>query len=84
MSAVLRADPHKRSVVQDVLNHFEELALAVRRGIVDEAVLKDYFRFVVIDYFSVFEDWVRKLRAEARNPAGYAELEWLRDRWGKA
>ena len=77
---VLSNDHEKRSVVLDVLNHFEELGLAVKKGILAEEVAKDYFELIVTDYFSVFHGWVEQLRTHHTYRGAYAQLEWLRNR----
>ena len=79
---LLSADHDKRSVVLDVLNHFEELGLAVKKGILDEDVAKEYFRFIVAEYYSVFQGWIEKLRAHHTYPGAYIEMQSLRDKWG--
>lgn len=80
---VLDADASKRSIVQDVLNHFEEMALAVRMERADDETLRNYFDHVLIDYYSTFEEWIKKMRIEMHNPTGYAELEALKNRWSQ-
>jgi hypothetical protein len=78
---VLEADVSKRSAVQDVLNFFEIMALAIKKELADETTLRDYFRNIVLDYFSVFEGYIDQARKATRNPTGYIEMENLSERW---
>lgn len=80
---VLETDVSKRSVVQDILNFFETIELAIRKELADEATLRNYFRSITVDYFSVFESWIKESRKANKNPTGYSEMEELSKRWGQ-
>lgn len=61
----------------------EPIELAIRKELADEATLRNYFRSITVDYYSVFESWIKESRKANKNPTGYSEMEELSKRWGQ-
>ena len=75
-----RAD---RAVVVDVLNFFEEVALAVNEGLADEETLLKFFRDMLEGYYHQSAEWINRLRTDDTRPRPkvYIEFETLIKRW---
>jgi len=78
--AFLREDPTRRGNLIDILNRLEALSIALDNNVVDEETCKRFFRTIVLEYWSLCEDVVKKMRAEA-GPRLFKELEALYERW---
>lgn len=71
----------KRTIVVDVLNFFEGMALAANEGIADDRTLQRALRGALTAYFESFKPWIEKDRAAKSRPRIYLELENLVKRW---
>lgn len=76
----LDADVDSRSVVQDMLNRLEEMAIAVHNNAVDEKVLRDYAETLVLDTYGVLKGWIERRQMESRK--GWVQLRKLDEKWG--
>lgn len=80
----LNNEPAKRAIVIEVLNFFEQIALAANCGYANDDTLRKYYRGSVSKYHSTLEAWIKKHRAIKNRPAMYIELEEMVKRWGKS
>lgn len=78
---LLENDVDKRSVVVDVLNFFEELAISVDSGLADEEMARRYFRTTAVQCFATWEPWVRAYRDKRVRHSTWKELETLTGEW---
>ena len=76
-------DPKLKVKLLQVLGIFEDISIAIRRGIVDEQFLKDSLRSMVLLYYHGFEGYIKGLRRKTSNPRYYLELENLKNEWNK-
>lgn len=51
-------DPDLELHLIDIFNFFEEMAVCVENGIVDETLLRGFFRSILIAYYESFEFWL--------------------------
>ena len=71
--------PHLRLV----LNHYEFVSAGIRRGDVDEQLVKDAERGTILSAYESLERWIFELRTNRRRQSLYEHLEWLHRRWEK-
>lgn len=79
----LNKDAIFRSNVTDVLNFFEEIAIAINSKIVDEKTLRRAYRGLIHMYCMALEDFVVHRRQKFSNPRLFVEVENLHKRWSK-
>jgi len=70
-----------RSNVTDLLNFFEEMAIAINMGVADEDTLKRSFRGLLHLYCMALEDFIKQRRSKFNNPRIFLEIENLYTRW---
>ena len=70
-----------RSNVTDVINFFEEMAIAIYSNIADEDTLKRGFRGLVHLYWMALQDFAEQRRQRFSNPRIFIEFENLHKRW---
>jgi Domain of unknown function (DUF4760) len=78
----LTADAHQRHACLSLLNFFEEMATEIKCGLADEAMLRDFFRGVVVTYHGKLRRVVAARRTDRNNPRIYTSLETLANKWG--
>lgn len=71
----------RKSTIRSVLNNHENLAIGIRRGILDEEYLYRFMRGIVVVDWQNMSPFVAVLRQEAENPLIYAEFEGLATQW---
>ena len=71
----------KRMAVSDVLNFFEEMAIAIRAETADEEMLKRYFRTVVLKLQTRYGFWMRIHRELRKAPRYWIEIESVMEEW---
>lgn len=76
---MLEEDLGKRAIMVDIFNFFEEMAIAIKNQIVDERILKDFFRGLISIYFNTAEPWAKSHRTI--QPRALIEVELLSNRW---
>jgi hypothetical protein len=64
-----------------ILNYFEFIAIGIKRGDLDEGMLKDSLRSILAKNIEMSSEWLEKSRAQ--NDRYYANLLWLHGRWSK-
>ena len=64
-----------------LLNYYEFIAGGVRRGDLDEAIVKDTWRALIVDTFSHLRPFIVDARRERNRPELFRDLEWLCARW---
>ena len=69
--------------VISVLNFWEEMAIMVNRGIIDEEILKEAYKTLIIKSYSNLEPWIRELRTK-RGERLLRDLSKLYDRWSNS
>jgi hypothetical protein len=73
-------DTFKRKV-SDILNFFEEIAIAIDSRTVDEEILKKAYRGLLNLYCMALQDFIKDSRRRFGNPRLYIEIENLHKRW---
>lgn len=63
-----------------ILNYFEFIAIGVKRGDLDEDMLRDSLRSILRKNVAMSRPWIMLCRSG--NPRLYQNLLWLHDRWG--
>jgi hypothetical protein len=74
-------DGAKSANVADVLNFFEEMAIAIQLEVADEETARRFFRGIVVTYYDALRGWIEKRRSERSNPRFFREIEWVWERW---
>jgi len=69
--------PALESNLNDVLNFFEALAVAIALELAEDETAKRFFRSIASQYWNAAEAFIRNKRAERNNARLYQELEWL-------
>jgi hypothetical protein len=69
------------SAIQAILNDYENIAIGIRRGILDEEFLFRYMRSGLIRDWEAASPYVIALRARAHIPQIYVEFEGLAAQW---
>lgn len=67
--------------VRHVMNFFEEVAIAVKVGHVDEELLASAFAGLIIRAYNALGAWVAEHRRLTGRQKVWAEVEWLYTRW---
>lgn len=78
---LLDGDLKKRTIAVEILNFFEEMAANIVTDAVDEELLKNFFRTLVIRYYEDYEYWIIQHRRSRRAPDFCSELEKLARSW---
>ncbi len=66
MEKELNQNPSLMTKTKFILNFLEEVATAVNEELVDEKIIKDYFRFILENYDMLFGPWIITRRQEVR------------------
>lgn len=74
------ADPPIRASVHKVLNYYENLANGIRHHVLNEQIIKSYFRTNMAMYFREFEAYIRYQRGSG-SPQVWVEIERTVQRW---
>jgi Domain of unknown function (DUF4760) len=77
----LYGDADKKQEIANILNFLEEMSMCVHLGVLDEKVLKDFYRYIVHTYCDNFKLFVDISRQEKKNPNLYINLTDLCQRW---
>ena len=64
-----------------LLNYYEFLAGALRRGALSEGLLRDDQAYIVKRLFQHSKKLIEEQRHSKRRPALFENIEWLYDRW---
>jgi hypothetical protein len=78
---LINKDAAKRLAVVEVLNFFEELAIAVHTGVADNDTLCRGFRGPLTGYHATLEAWIKQHRSSKKRPTMWIELEKLVEKW---
>jgi hypothetical protein len=78
---LIAADKAKKTAVVEVLNFFEELAIAVHTGVADGDTLYRGFRGPLREYHATLEPWIKQHRSSKKRPTMWIELEKLLEKW---
>jgi hypothetical protein len=77
----LLSDDGQRTVVVEVLNFFEEVALSANIGLADDATLSRYFGGALRSYHTTLSPWIQTHRASKARPKMWCEIDNLLHRW---
>jgi len=80
VSEALKAENVQMNI-RHVLNFFEEVAIAVRTGHVDEELLANAFAGLIIRAYNALGAWITEHRRLTGRQKVWAELQWLYERW---
>lgn len=78
----LESDFHRRAVLADFLNFFEEVGFAAKSGAADSDMLAELFRTSCNSYYSAAARWIAAKRS-AGSPAALSNFEWLHERFSR-
>lgn len=79
----IKENTELNQAVIHVLGAFEDMAIAIKRGIADEEFLKDSMIVMIDIYFRAFRGYIFGLREEHKKENLYNELEDLHNKWNK-
>lgn len=77
----LKSDLSRYTNLIDMFNSFEAMSIAIEAKVIDEPTAKRFFRSIVLEYWHIFDDFIKSLRAEGNNPRLYREFESLYSKW---
>lgn len=69
------------TAIRYVLNHFEVVAIGIRRGIYDEAMVKDAWCRLLVTSYERTETLVKAVREKSKIPTALQEFECLACKW---
>jgi hypothetical protein len=72
-----------RVTLLTILNDYENQALAIKHGILDETYLFNAIRSTALRDWETLSPFVQELRTQRRNPQAYIEFEGLVAQWSK-
>lgn len=78
---VLNAASIDNHSAREVLNFFEELAIAVNSEEASDEAARAFFYTIVSKYFIAMEPWIGEQRKTSNQPSAYKEYEKLYKRW---
>ena len=73
--------PDGSDAIGFMLDHYEFLSAGVRNGDIDEKLLRDGDRGIVVKLYEAFQKRIYASRDRPGREAVYEHLEWLYDRW---
>lgn len=79
----LYGDADKKQEIVNVLNFLEEMSMCVYLGLVDETILKEFYRYIVGTYYATFKLFIDLSRSDKNNERLYINLTNLCARWNK-
>ena len=74
-------NPEANQDIINLLNFLEDMAICIKKGIVKEELLYDYYRFIVIDFYETFYDFIQQRRTERNNKKIFQSLTDLSEKW---
>lgn len=77
----LCSDPRRRTL-NDFLNHYELIALSIRKQILDEAFYQEWMMHTYVRHFEQAWRYIAERRKSLNNDEIYAEFETLAKKWG--
>ena len=77
----LEDNPQKEQDITNILNFLEAMSICIKKEIVNEDLLYEFYRFIVIRYWETFESIVIHRRKKMDNPKIYEGLEFLAKKW---
>jgi hypothetical protein len=72
---VIQNDRAKKNAVVEILNFFEELAIAVHTGVADNDTLYRGFRGPLGEYYATLREWIQRHRSSKARSTMWEELE---------
>lgn len=77
----LLSNPSKRQDVTNILNFLEEMSIGIQEGLLEEELLKKFYRGIVITYCKTFSFYIAQRRNITGNDNVYSGLTSLSDKW---
>ncbi len=62
---ILDEIPENRKAVVTMLNYFEHIALLIEKGLVEEDIIKDAFKTLFCDYYSLLKPYIKERQTES-------------------
>lgn len=82
------AQEHRNSpqvtIIRNMLNDYELIAVGIREGILDEALYKRWFKTAFLKDMEAAAGFIDLIRKSAGTAAIFAEAEWLARKWRTA
>ena len=77
----LNAAPERKQEIAHLFNFLEELCMALNHKLIDAELSKDFFRWIVIDYYGTFSVFIARRRTLTGNDRLYKDIEDLASSW---
>jgi hypothetical protein len=77
----LKDEDSLKSELVCIFNFLEEMALGISEGVVDEQILKDFFRGIVVIYIDTFRPWLKQRATETGRDLVYTRFMGLYKTW---
>lgn len=77
----LLSDSSKRQDITNILNFLEEMSIGVQENLLDEELLKEFYKGIVITYCKTFSFYIAQRRTITGNDNVYRKLTNLSDKW---
>ena len=72
-----------KSKLISTLNFFEEMALVIEKRLVEEDILRNFFKGIVMDYVGIFYIWIQeRSKGGLHSEDNYKELKQIYKKWG--
>jgi len=83
--SVIESDEKTLKAIDYILNFLEFMAVGIKHGDLQEMVLKDAMRGIVVTFTKITQRYIDHCRGvgpgKIERPRAYQNLLWLRDRW---
>lgn len=70
-----------RANIIKILNNYEQLAISIFNGSVDEEIMKNGFEKLVLTNYAKYKTYIEHLRKDHYEDGACQHFEWLFDRW---
>jgi Domain of unknown function (DUF4760) len=77
----LYQDITRKQEIANLLNFLEEMSSCIHSGLIDENLLKNFYRYIVLTYCQTFQLFIETSRSDKNNPNLYKGLTDLCEHW---
>jgi hypothetical protein len=77
----INSTPRRKQEIAHIFNFLEELCIALNRNLIDEELIKDFFRSIVASYCTLFSIYIAKRRRSTGNDQLYKALTDVAASW---
>ena len=72
----------EKSIIRNILNYYELIAVGIKEGTLDEEAYKRWFRSTLIKDWKQAKAFIMEVRRNTNAPTIFCELEELAKKWG--